>query len=159
MSQLEDLSGMVFGRLTAISPEKRGRRTYWVCKCECGNTTTTRKEKLKNGTTISCGCARKERNHNYTKTHNTLYVRWQGMIQRCHSPNHKKYSSYGGKGISVCDRWRFSFDHFLTDMGEPPFPNASLDRINPQKGYSPENVQWLTISENSTKRFTDYNEV
>ena len=78
------------------------------------------------------------------------------MIQRCHSPTHKKYYAYGGKGISVCDEWRYSFETFLNDVGEPPFENASLDRINSKGNYEPGNVQWLTISENSAKRFADY---
>ena len=82
-----------------------------------------------------------------------LYIRWQNMKARCHQPTNKDYGRYGAKGISVCDRWRFGengtsgFVLFLQDMGEPPFAGASLDRIDRTKGYSPDNVRWATLEQ------------
>ena len=152
MSKAEDLTGRVFGRLTAISLEMRGRRSYWVCQCQCGNTTTTRREKLKNGTTISCGCARKERNHQGTKK--SIYGRWNTMVMRCHNPNSNAYHKYGALGIKVCDRWR-TFTNFYEDMGDPPFKGATLERLDSYGDYCPENVIWADykVQNNNRPRF------
>ncbi len=82
-----------------------------------------------------------------------LYIRWQNMKARCHQPSNADFVRYGARGITVCDRWRFGengvsgFLLFLQDMGEPPFEGASLDRIDNTKGYSPENVRWATLEE------------
>lgn len=157
-NELDKLTGKRFSRLLVSNVrEVRNKRTYWWCSCTCGAFVAVRKEKLTNGTTTSCGCAMKERNHNYTKTHRTLYTRWQGIVQRCHSPTHHKFSSYGARGITVCERWRTSFVHFLSDVGEPPaeMVEPQLDRINVKKGYSPTNVQWLPFDEHLSKSWQE----
>ena len=145
---LEDLTGQTFGRLTALSAERKGKRTYWLCKCSCGNEKSVRREKLKNGTTISCGCARKERNHQHTKT--KLYGRWNSMVMRCHNPNSVGYYKYGAKGIKVCDRWR-TFINFYEDMGDPP-EGMTLERLDSNGDYCPENVVWADyVTQNNNR--------
>ena len=155
-NKLEKLTGKRFHRLLVSNVyEIRNRRTFWWCTCTCGNFVAVRKEKLEGGTTTSCGCARERRNHNYTKTHRTLYTRWQGMVQRCNTPTHAKFYSYGAKGISVCERWRCSFENFLADVGEPPTPDAQLDRIDVKGNYEPSNVQWLSFDEHLSKSWRE----
>ena len=87
-----------------------------------------------------------------------IYLRHRNMIIRCHTPSAKDYPKYGAKGIFVCDRWRYGesgksgFECFLADMGEAPFPGASLDRIDSSKGYSPENCRWATIEQQANNK-------
>jgi hypothetical protein len=87
-----------------------------------------------------------------------MYLRWQNMKARCHTTSNKDYCRYGAKGITVCDRWRFGengesgFALFLADMGMPPFEHASLDRIDPYKGYSPDNVRWATLEDQTRNK-------
>lgn len=79
-----------------------------------------------------------------------IHTRWWGMIQRCNQPSNVSYKNYGAKGIKVCDRW-MTFENFYADMGDPPFPRAQLDRIDPSGNYCPENCQWLTAADNARK--------
>lgn len=141
---MKNYTGKRFEKLTVLKFDRRknGRR-YWLCKCDCGNETIVSVSNLKK--TKSCGCEQFIGNH---KTHGrsktTEYKSWSGMIERCTNQSSKHYKRYGGRGISVCDEWRNSFETFFNDMGLKPSPKHSIDRINNDKGYSKENCRWAT---------------
>jgi hypothetical protein len=149
--QFVDMTGRKFGRLLILGlGEKRGSRLLWRVRCDCGTEKQSGGGDIRSGKIISCGCWKREkaraagdrtRTHGMsgTSTHNI----WDTMIQRCHNPNRKDYQRYGGIGITVCDRWRNSFEHFLADMGERP-TGLSIDRRDGTKGYSPDNCRWAT---------------
>lgn len=154
-------SGDRYGRLliTEEAPPsigKHGRkRRRFHCRCDCGNTTTALLFSLTSGNTTSCGCRTKEvavTNGHKNKTHGmagtNIYAVWSEMIRRCHNPSCNVFHHYGGRGISVCDRWRKSFECFLEDMGMPP-KGMSLDRIDNEAGYSKENCRWATRKQQS----------
>jgi len=113
------------------------------CVCDCGEETVVLGSKLKNGETRSCGCLRvtAAKKHGMHKTR--TYRIWNAMRQRCGNPKASAYKRYGAKGISVCDRWLYSFENFLADMGECP-DGKSIDRINSLLGYEKSNCRWAT---------------
>ena len=146
MSVFKDLSGQKFNKLTIIerSPNRGRYRTMWHCKCDCGNTTIVNADNLKYGRTKSCGCLNVGNIvHGFSRT--TENMIWNAMNQRTRNKNNKDYDRYGGRGITVCKRWS-KFENFLKDMGPRP-KGLSLDRIDNDKGYSPENCRWATSSE------------
>ena len=165
MSRIIDLIGRKFGRLTVvllddISQQKHNKR--WICRCDCGQTTTVYGCNLKRGMTRSCGCLRKEitletkmvHGHSPRSGHSKTYVAWKHLLGRCNNPNDKDYKSYGGRGITVRERWlgKNGFVYFLEDMGEPPTKNHSIDRINNNKGYYKENCRWATLKQQLRNR-------
>jgi hypothetical protein len=158
MKRLEVKAGDRYGRLTIIKgvETKNGNR-YFECLCDCGNVAIERLHHLTKGITKSCGCYRKIINKN-RKIHGhsnstPTYNSWAMMKQRCYNSNRKDYYNYGGAGITVCERWRNSFENFLSDMGERPI-GTTLDRYPNQSGiYEPDNCRWATIKEqNNNKR-------
>jgi hypothetical protein len=160
-----DLTGQRFGRLVVI--ERTGasnrRGVYWLCKCDCGIEKEILAINLKQGSTKSCGCFRREmaRNlgelsvkhgHAVDNSPSLEYRIWHGIKQRCFNPNNNDYPWYGGRGITVCDRWKDSFSNFLEDVGPRPNRKYSIDRINPDGNYEPENCRWTTSKEQYKNR-------
>lgn len=137
------MAGRTFGRWTVI--EYAGKKR-WLCRCACGTIRPIIGASLRSGASTSCGCLRDE---NFTNRSHGMYLSpiykiWTGMIQRCHNPKHNSFESYGGRGITVCQQWRDSFEAFVADVGERPSANHSLDRIDNDRGYEPGNVRWAT---------------
>lgn len=148
-----NLEGKIFGRLKVekLSAKSKPKKIYWECVCECGNIVTIISSSLISGNTKSCGCLRKEltssRRSTHKKSFSSEYNTYHHMIKRCYSKNHNSYDYYGGRGITVCDRWLESFENFYEDMGEKPSPKHSIDRINNDGNYEPDNCKWSTQSE------------
>lgn len=146
-----DLTGKKFGRLTVIRQDGRDDygRIKWLCECECGRISTVIGNLLKNGTTKSCGCLRSEEVKSHGIRHgmsrSNVYYDWCNMKARCSNPNLANYKNYGGRGISVCERWVDDFQTFYDDVSELPYfgeDGYSLDRINNDGDYEPGNVRW-----------------
>lgn len=151
-----NLIGQKFHRLTAISYSGGYR---WLCRCDCGRTTTVQSGKLRNGSTRSCGCIRIG-NYQGRPKHggwgSSEYWCWAGMIARCTNPHATGYIEYGGRGISVCDRW-LEFANFRSDMGPRP-EGYSIERNEVNGNYEPANCRWASDGEQArnTRRTRNY---
>jgi len=148
----DDLSGKVFGYWNVIEGvESRSGATLFKCECRCGVTKSVRATHLKSGASTNCGCQRTGKLAASRRTHGKSETRefriWLLMIDRCRNPNNKRFHSYGGRGILVCEEWAKSFSVFLADMGESPSPHHSIDRKNNNLGYFPSNCRWATARE------------
>ena len=153
MGKFIDLTGKKFDRLTVISRAKNTRNgvPQWLCLCSCHKYKIIRGGDLRSGATQSCGCLHKERLQSRVTTHGrtkTFEHRvWTGMKTRCQNIRATGYRFYGGRGITVCDRWDNSFEAFLEDMGVSPSEAHSIDRINSNGNYEPNNCRWATLVE------------
>lgn len=145
-----DITGQKYGRLIAIkrngfSQSPSRKHILWECLCDCGETITTKLNALRNGDVNSCGCLRKEGNRTSHKMiHTPEYASWSHMKDRCKNINSKDFKNYGGRGISVCERWDMSFENFFSDVGARPTSAHSIDRINVDGNYEPSNCRWAT---------------
>lgn len=135
------LTGKRFGRLTAIKDVgSQNWKRMWLCKCDCGGEKVVTCGNLNSGIIQSCGCLQREtrgksrRIHGLTRSRE--YARWQAMLRRCFDPTHESFKDYGGRGITVCDRWKSSVVAYLEDIGQMPGENYSVDRIDNNANYS-----------------------
>lgn len=164
MSKAIDLTNKRYGMLVAkrqVYRENDKHHAFWECKCDCGNLVIVRKDSLESGHAKSCGCMERKKKHGYS--HTKLYSILQNMKDRCYNPNNHAYSSYGGRGITVCDEWigehgaenfiKWSYENGYVDGRKRT--EQSIDRIDNDKGYSPENCRWTDKDiQNYNKRCT-----
>jgi hypothetical protein len=151
-----DLSGVRFGRLTAV--ERAGsirRNPAWRCRCDCGNEIVARRFHLIRGSTKSCGCSRSDcARHGHARgvARTSEFRIWESMRSRCRNPMNTAYKHYGGRGITVCERWQ-TFENFLADMGKRPL-GKSLERVNNDGNYEKSNCRWASHKEQMRNRRT-----
>lgn len=156
--QNKSLLGLRFGRLTVLEElaERQTGKKLWRCVCDCGNETRSTTGNLKSGKSSSCGCYRRDRTVECLSTHKMSrsreYAIWVGMHNRCRWNGHTNYQNYGGRGIRVCERWA-DFQSFYDDMGPCP-SGLTIERINVDGDYTPENCKWETKTEQQYNKST-----
>lgn len=160
MAASQNLIGKTFGFLTVIAlgestTNSQGRSVkQWLCKCDCGTLKLLKTSNLNAGNVFSCGCKTAEMklmaNQKHGMAQTPIYNCWANMKQRCYNVKHPHFDRYGGRGIRVCERW-LEFSAFYHDMGEMP-ENMSIDRIDNNGNYEPDNCKWSTQSEQNFNR-------
>lgn len=154
-----DLTGQRFGRLKVIGVDDRNtRKTYYLCECDCGTVKSIRSDGLLSGAVKSCGCLKREQDeinldrttHNMSSTR--LYQIWQGMRGRCYNKHDPRYERYGGRGITVCDEWQEFSRFYDWSVNNGYQKNLTIDRINNDEGYRPDNCRWATNETQANNR-------
>lgn len=169
MGQIIEMSGQKFGRLTVICFDRVAgrRRTMWKCVCDCGKEVSVDGVHLRSGHTTSCGCYRDDhiKNVNFKTglSNSPLYRTYRNMLNRCYYPKSRSFKDYGKRGIVVCDEWRGEkgFENFANWAFSVGYNETlSIDRINPDANYSPDNCRWITMFEQAgNKRNTHFLEI
>ena len=147
-----DLIGQRFGKLLVVGRavvKHKNRGSHWICRCDCGNSRIARADILKRGA-VSCDVGDCHRAFVRGQIKSRTYTSWRSMWARCRRANHHKFALYGGRGIAVCERWQ-DFTNFLEDMGERP-AGRTLDRIDGDGDYCPDNCRWATSLEQRHNR-------
>ncbi len=161
---LKDMTGRRFGSLTVLRQgpsQGHGSNSVWWVQCDCGAP-----EKLvssagwlrtnRKPTPVSCGCKMAEAMSLLNRTHgmskHPAFAVWRSMLDRCRLPTNQAWHNYGGRGITVCERWQHSFENFWADMGPTYQRGLTLDRLDNDKGYSPDNCAWRTVREQNRNR-------
>ena len=150
-----DLTGKKFGKLLVIKQSDlyKNNRILWVCKCDCGNEYLVRGQSLRSGKTTHCGCNR----HKYLQDSDQNKIRlrgiWRGMKGRCYNRNHRQYKNWGGRGIGVCVDWLNNFENFYNwAISNGYNEDLTLDRIDVDKNYGPDNCRWVTMKEQCSNK-------
>lgn len=150
-----EITGEVYGRLVAVKPMVLDREWHWLFRCECGAEKVMPISRVRRGNTRSCGCLHREqvaqRNRTHGLSHRPEHNAWSSMISRCENASVATYRHYGGRGITVCERWH-TFALFIEDMGLRPTPAHSIDRTAVNGNYEPGNCRWATRQEQSLNR-------
>lgn len=158
-AKYDNFSSLKFGRMKPIKEVfKEGKKSKWLCMCDCGSEKVVDKYSLTGGNTKSCGCLLKDFNQSSKRTHgigyeNRVYRIWNGMRTRCNNPNSKDYRKYGERGIKVCDEWNDFKTFQIWAVQNGYSDNLSIDRIDNDNGYSPDNCRWAdAFVQNSNRK-------
>lgn len=158
--RFKDIEGQRFSRLLVLNYAgmNRDREALWYCQCDCGITVVVKGSRIRRGVIKSCGCLKRDgsrKSHPVHGMHQTAeYQAWADMLQRCENPKVKAFHRYGGRGITVCERWH-EFPHFIADMGLRPRKGLTLERVDNSQGYHPGNCEWRSWSKQSRNRVSN----
>lgn len=159
MNKVVNISGQKFGMLMVVrdaGTRTKAGKAQFLCRCECGKEKVVTGGNLRSGSSKSCGCDKDKKTAARSLKHglssHPSFARYIDMMARCYTESHAEYKNYGGRGISVCDRWRDSVENFILDIGSPPTKLHSIDRRDNDGNYSPNNVRWASKKEQSINR-------